>query len=338
MDIPRVKRKFPIFAVLLVFATVTFLFSWLGLFPRQLVESVYARSAFPAISHVAVVIADVLPFSWLDVWISGWIVFLIYVIARRRWRFLIGAVSLFYLWFFWGWGLNYHRLPLANRMHLDTTGIQKEDFDRLAGVAVQEINRLWPLASRDPMDRDAIASMAAKRVDRVILGIDGIDWPLPVRVKRSLLAEPWYLGAGIDGMFNPYGHEALVIKGPLPFELPFLMSHEIAHVHGIANEGEANLVALLATLASDDPLFQYSGWLELRGYLPPASGLDPGPSADLAAISKRILSHRIRLMSNVQTAVLDAHLKANAVPGGIESYSDFVALAIASQKRWKDFR
>jgi hypothetical protein len=35
--------------------------------------------------------------------------------------------------------------------------------------------------------------------------------------------------------------------------------------------------------------------------------------------------------------MLDAHLKANAVPGGIHSYSDIVALAIASQPRWKEF-
>jgi hypothetical protein len=36
--------------------------------------------------------------------------------------------------------------------------------------------------------------------------------------------------------------------------------------------------------------------------------------------------------------MLDAHLKANAVPGGIRSYSDFVSLAILSQSRWKEFQ
>ena len=181
--------------------------------------------------------------------------------------------------------------------------------------------------------------MAAQRVERVVFKIDGTDWPLPAQVKRSFLLEPWYDSAGIDGMFNPFGHEALVIEGPFSFELPFLMSHEIAHVRGIANEGEANLVALFATIASDDPRFQYSGWLYLWGYLHTSRGrLDAGPREDLQAITDRILSNRIQAISNIQTVLLDAHLKANAVPGGIRSYSDFVRLAIASQSRWKEFR
>ena len=63
-----------------------------------------------------------------------------------------------------------------------------------------------------------------------------------------------------------------------------------------------------------------------------------GPRADLQAITDRILSNRIQAISNIQAVLLDAHLKANAVPGGIRSYSDFVGLAIASQSRWKEFR
>jgi hypothetical protein len=181
--------------------------------------------------------------------------------------------------------------------------------------------------------------MAFDRVERVVFAIDGTDWPITHRVKRSVFLEPWYVRAGIDGMFNPFGHEPLVIRGPLPFELPFIMSHEIAHARGIANEGEANLVALLATVASADPRFQYSGWLEVWRYLyaPPEERLDPGVLADLQAIDERFRANQVRLFSRVQTAILDAHLKANAVPGGIRSYSDFVTLAIISQPRWKEF-
>ena len=44
------------------------------------------------------------------------------------------------------------------------------------------------------------------------------------------------------------------------------------------------------------------------------------------------------MISQVQSAMLDAHLKANAVPAGIRSYADIVALAVASQPRWGEFR
>jgi hypothetical protein len=335
----RVKQKFPITTVLFGLAGVTFLASWAELYPRQWVENWYSRGAFPAISHVFGVMADALPISWLDLWTVVGTFILIYGVYRRRWKLLVGSVSFFYLWFFWGWGLNYHRPPVAERLHLSTGSLDKPDVDRFVETATAEINRLWPLASQAPLGRDEISAMAARRVERVVARIDGTDWPASDRVKRSVLWEPWKRGAGVDGMFNPFGHEALVINGPFPFELPFLMAHEIAHVRGIANEGEANLVALLATLASDDPRFQYSGWLYLWGYLRSSSQrLDPGPAADLLKIRDRLLSHRIRFISNVQTAVLDAHLKANAVPGGIRSYSDFVKLAIASQPRWREFQ
>ncbi|HZI51891.1 MAG TPA: DUF3810 family protein [Terriglobia bacterium] len=338
MVISGVKHKLPFSVLLFLLAAVTFLASWLRLFPRTWVESAYARGLFPGISYGLGFFADLIPFSWLDLVIAGCIAILIYGVSRRRWRLLLGTVSFLYLWFFWTWGLNYHRPPVSDRLDLDTSGLQPGDYERFSQTAIQEINRLWPLASRAPLEREAIAVMAMDRVERVVLKVDGKHWRTTHRVKTSLLLDPWYAGAGIDGMFNPFGHEPLVVKGPFPFELPFLMSHEIAHVRGIANEGEANLIALLATVASDDPRFQYSGWLELWGYLGIPESLDPGPQADLRAARDRIRSRRIAMISYMQVAMLDAHLKANAVPGGIRSYSDIVALAIASQPRWSEFK
>jgi hypothetical protein len=340
MGVKGVKKKVPLSVIFPSVALLTFLVSWADLFPREFIETAYSRRVFPTISHVFGVVSGALTISWLDIWILVSIAILIYVVSRRRWRVLIPIVSLAYLWFFWGWGLNYHRLPLAKRLHLDSSALTSDDFQRFGEIAAEEINRLWSLSTNlPPLDRETASTLSVRRVNRVISQIDGTDWKTDTRVKRSVLAQIWYQSAGIDGMFNPFGHEPLVIEGPLAFELPFLMCHEIAHVRGVANEGEANLVALLATVASDDPRFQYSGWLYLWEYLRiPSSRLDPGPRADLKAARDRVLRHQIRFVSQFQTSLLDVHLKANAVPGGIQSYSDFVALAIASRPRWQDFQ
>lgn len=334
-----VKKKVPFLAIFMAVATLTFLASWADVFPRSLVESAYSRRIFPTISHVFGLMAGFLPISWLDVWILVSVVILIYALSRRRWALLFGFASIFYLWFFWGWGLNYHRLPLSRRLEIQTAAVSASDFERFVDTAAAQINHLHPIASRlPPLDRKTASEMAVRRVDRVIREIDGIVWKTDTRVKRSALAQIWYQSAGVDGMFNPFGHEPLVIDGPLPFELPFLMAHEIAHVRGVANEGEANLIALLATVNSEDPRFQYSGWLALWDYLQaPSSRLDPGPRADLKAARDRVLAHRIPFVGRLQAGLLDAHLKANAVPGGIRSYSEFVSMAIATQSRWKDF-
>jgi len=335
-----VKKKLPLYTVILGLAVATFVASWARIFPSRLVESAYSRAIFPTISHILGVVSDAVPFSLLDVSIMVLVAILIYSVWRRRWKFLVGTVSFLYLCFFWGWGLNYHRPAVERRLGLEAAALSDADLDRFAETAAGEINRLWAAASKAPLERAMAADLAAKRVERVVLKIDGTDWRAASHVKRSVIADPWFRIAGVDGMFNPFGHEPLVIGGALPFELPFLMAHEIAHVRGVANEGEANLVALLATLASDDPRFRYSGWLYLWGYLkhPPQAKLDTGPQADLAAVRNRIQSNEIPLVNDLQTAILDAHLKANAVPAGIRSYSEFVALAVASQKRWAEFR
>lgn len=334
----RTWKRIPV--VLAALAVTTFLASWFGLFPARLVESLYARGIFPWISRTAAIAADAVPFSWLDFWILVAVGILIYSLVRRRWLFLLGAVSLFYLVFFWGWGLNYHRPTLASRMNLTPEPLQPAEFGRFAERAAHEINRLWLLSNARPMSAEEAGAEAGRRVERVVSRVDGTDWRAPARLKHSWLSNPWYRMAGVDGIFNPYGHEPIVVSGLLPFENPFLMSHELAHVRGVANEGEANLVALLATMASEDPRFQYSGWLQLWEYLgvAPQTKLDAGPLADLAAIRKRISSGHVALISRLQWAILDAHLKANAVPAGVHSYSEFVSLAIATEPRWAEFR
>src|SRR3970040_2787625 len=102
MGILRVKRKLPFFAIPVGLAILTFLASWGKLFPPGLVETVYARRVFPAISRVSAFMADAIPFSWLDIWIPAAVLFLIYSVARRRWKLLGAAARGFLLCFFCG--------------------------------------------------------------------------------------------------------------------------------------------------------------------------------------------------------------------------------------------
>jgi hypothetical protein len=117
------------------------------------------------------------------------------------------------------------------------------------------------------------------------------------------------------------------------------MAHELAHVHGIADEGDANFIAFLATVESNDAGFQYSGafemWLHLHGS---ANLLDPGPRRDLQTYYDRIRAQEVPGATRLQSAILDSHLRANGVHEGLASYSRFVTLAIATRSRWRDFQ
>ncbi len=343
MVISRVKPKVPVAIFLAILAIVTAFLSGIGWLPSRLIESIYARRVFPTISHIAGSLADFVPFSWLDVWILVLLGVAVYSIRRRKWRLPVGLIALAYLIFFWGWGLNYHRVPLAARLGFqEVPSPSSEQRNQFVQETAESLNRLWPqLGMENPagLTEADIASAADGRVRLVLSRIDGGDWSAAKRIKHSVFADWWFRVAGIDGLFNPFAQEPILVSGILDFELPFLTAHELAHVHGIADEGDANFVAFLATVESPDVWFRYSGafemWVHLGG---PVELLDPGPRRDLQAYYTRIRLQEIPRVARLQSRILDSHLKANGVENGIASYSQFVALAIATQDRWKEFQ
>lgn len=48
---------------------------------------------------------------------------------------------------------------------------------------------------------------------------------------------------------------------------PATMCHELAHLRGYIYEDEANFISFLACVQSEDPLFQYAGYLSVLNYL-----------------------------------------------------------------------
>jgi hypothetical protein len=343
MVISGVKRKFPVAIALAGLAVVTALGTWALPLPPSLVESIYSRRLFPTISHIAGWFADSIPFSWTDVWILLGVFTVVFSLRQKNWRLPLGLVSSVYLIFFWGWGLNYHRSPIEIRMGLKAVPRpSKQEFSQFLAETTKAVNRLWKEVDEQKTGWQDSASMeheASSRVRQVVAQIDGTDWEAATRIKHSYPADLWFHAAGIDGVFNPIGHEPILVSGIPSFRLPFVMTHELAHVHGIADEGDANFVAFLASLGSDDPRFRYSAafemWLHLGGS---ANDLEPGPRRDLQLYSDLIRAQEIPQVSRIQSAILDSHLKANGIQAGVESYSKFVALAIATRDRWGNFR
>ena len=341
MGLLMVKRKVRIFHILMIAAGLSFLLSATGTLPARVVEYGFSRPVFPTISHIAGIAADALPFSWLDPLVVLAVLFLIIVVRWRLWRALAGTAAAGYLLFFWSWGVNYHRQGIELKLGLEGAQASKVEVDAFTKKVAEELNRLWPMTASASIEQSAIAQKASDRTRTVIARLDGKDWTAASKIKRSWIIDPWFRAAGVEGMFNPIVHEPIVTSRLLNFERPFVMCHELAHVRGYPDEGDANLAALFATLSSDDPLFQYSGWFQLWLYLrtPELDELlDDGPRLDLQLYYLRVQAQQIRWISNFQAAMLDWFLKANDVDEGIRSYARFVTVAVASQNRWEEFR
>jgi hypothetical protein len=322
-------------------ALLSFIFSWIALYPTAVVERDYARFFYPKISGLAGWFADSAPFSWLDVSILVAIVGLILLLRKRKWLAIANIVAAGYLVFFWTWGLNYHRQPLDSKLTLDTNRTQPDAMAGFAARVAAELNRLYPDKQKNVYDEARTRAVAYGRVRKVVAIIDGTDWSAAKRIKVSRLGDPWFRAAGIDGVFYPLAHEPIMNNSLLDIERPFVIAHELAHARGYPNEGDANVIATFATLMSDDTTFQYSGWLNLWLYLRSRDRdklLDPGPRSDVQRIFERARAGEIRWINEFQSILLDWFLKANSVEEGVRSYSRVVLIAAASEPDWARFR
>jgi hypothetical protein len=324
-----------------VFAFGTFVASWSAAFPQRLVERWYARGAFPLISSVAEKIADAVAFSWFDVALPIGVALTVIVVYRRRWRYLLFLVSACYVLFFWTWAINYHRQPLASKLEMDSARTQPDALEKFTSRSAGEINRLYSEKHKAPLDDLSLRAEADRRVRHVVQIIDGTDWEAAHRIKISRLADPWFHAAGIDGMFNPVGQEPVISNSVLDIERPFVICHELAHVRGYPDEGDANVIAAFATLMSEHSDFRYSGWLSLWLYLRNRDSdklLEPGPRSDLDRIFARARAEQIGWINDLQRVALDWFLKANHVEQGVRSYSRVVLMAASTEPYWDRFR
>ena len=316
--------------------------------PASIVERWYSTRVFVGLQAVLTPLSNVVPIALLDVLVCGavavWIGLAVVDVRRRGWVRAAGPIGVrtlawsaaLYLVFLATWGLNYRRVPLADKLQFDRTAVSVESARRTALVAVDRVNALYAAAHRvTPMSSAAVSGSLAEGFERASRDLD-LPSITVARPKRTLL-DVYFQRAGVAGMTDPFLLETLVASDLLPVERPFVVAHEWSHLAGIANEGDANFVGWLACLrgsAAD----QYSGWLFLYDELARSvtardraallSALADGPRADLRAIRERVARHVSPRVSAAGWRVYDSYLKANRVESGAASYAEVVRLVL----------
>ena len=322
--------------------------------PRHAVERAYSRGIYPIIQPKLTALTNSTPFAWFDAvvlltlaaTIALWTIRLRNRktgIARALGRLVFDTAAIaavLYLWFLGSWGLNYQRQPLREQLDFREDRITRAALRDLAGRTVHSLNTLhrgahtagWPDLAATPDALDAAFVQAQRDL--------ALPWTAQwARPKRTLL-NFYFTRVSIDGMTNPFFLETLTNQTLLPFERAATVAHEWSHLAGYADESEANFVGWLVCMRGTEPL-QYSGWLSLYGTifnaLPRsdrdeiAARLDPGPRADLQAISARIRRYQIRAASRAGYALYDRFLKANRVEAGVRSYGEVLRLLLGTR-------
>jgi hypothetical protein len=320
--------------------------------PAEFVERGYAGGWYPHLQPLLTRASNAVAFAWLDplVVLAATAVLIGVVRAWRRagwawWRrmanvllLLLQILAALYIAFLLLWGFNYHRAPAVERLQVSADLVTAERLARLAARAVAHVNALHdPARSDGGLSGDALVDTMASPFARA-QGLLGSTWRMtPGRPKVSLIGRTFPL-SGVDGMMNPFALEVILNPEVLPFERPYILAHEWAHLAGHAPESEASFVAFLACLQGPREM-QYSGWLDLLlhvlGALPPPArrealdAIGTGPRADLRAVEARL--RRVQpAVHQVSWSVYDQYLRANRVATGVADYGEVLSLVLGS--------
>lgn len=160
----------------------------------------------------------------------------------------------------------------------------------------------------------------------------------------------------MQGYYFPFSMEANYNDVMHILNIPSTMCHELAHLRGYIYEDEANFIGYLACVESEDPFFQYAGYLSVLTYLnndiyyarrdsreayeeaikelPPAAVTDQVWEDNVFVTQEEW--DRINGKALIDTEVvdkaadvfIDGNLKANGIADGKVSYSRVVKLLL----------
>lgn len=153
----------------------------------------------------------------------------------------------------------------------------------------------------------------------------------------------------ITGVYSFFTGESNINVNFPDYTIPYTAAHEMAHQRGIAREDEANMVAFLVCIGSDDAYIRYSAYLNVYEFV--ASALRSADSAlyrsvsaelnssvygELVAYSNFYQPYRDSTASKVSNVVNNTYLQAQQVSAGTRSYGMVVDLTVAWYKAFPE--
>ena len=240
----------------------------------------------------------------------------------------------------------YHGTTLDKKLGIERREVSAEELYLTATILAKKSNEeakelyfgtngfsVMPYALGDANDKLISAYDVACEKYRFIQ-------PLNSRIKPVMLSELMSY-THITGVYTFFTGEANINVTFPDYTVPYTAAHELAHQRGIAREDEANFVAYLVCIESDDGYIRYSAYLNLLEYVMSAlhrasptlysevmSSLSANVRGELRAYSEFFDKYRDSVASEISGAVNDTYLTIQGTPG-TASYGMVVDLAVA---------
>lgn len=270
---------------------------------------------------------------------------------RRICRHLFVAACILFFLYSANCGVNYYRETYVDPEVYENAQFTLADLEEFCGFTVDMIQEIYngdadEYPSGSELADHAVSSMLTLSSLTVTDAADAFGntsalagfYPRP---KQLTVLSRLFSQMGVSGIYCPFTIEANINGEMTGLEKPFTACHELSHLKGFMNEGEANYIGWLACIDSKDETFNRSGWLiawiyagnslyradpdryyELREKLPEEAIRELDENTEFWA------THETKA-SEVQDRVNDAYLKSNGQDQGIQTYGQLTTLMLA---------
>lgn len=260
---------------------------------------------------------------------------------------LCGILTILTL-FFTAFAPGYFRYSLAKNLSLEDREVSAQELYDTASIVCDEIDQLkgeitfrYNGESIMPYDFDELVEKINQAYAAYAAGEDFVGH-FRSRAK-PIASSSLFTYTHISGVYTFMTGEVNINVNYPDFIRPFTVAHEFSHQRGIAKEEEANFVAYLVCIGSDDAFIRYSGYANLLQYLMDALGkadsslyaklrserLPAEANGEFSAYSLFFRKYSQSTASNVTGAVNNAFLSSQGEKAGTASYGLVVDLAVA---------
>ncbi len=307
-------------------------------------------------------ITNVLPFSIAEACLILIPVFLA-IIIRYVWKYrcnsrkativtlvcIFSVASMFFSSFVLTFSAGYRGTELEDKLELEATKIDKYDLYNSADYLIDEINKLAPEISFSADGFSIMPYSLSEMNDKLIAAYESFSEKYDFinnfnsRLKPVLLSEAMSY-AHITGVYTFFTGESNINIGFPDYTIPYTAAHELAHQRGIAREDEANMMAFLVSLESDDLYIRYCAYVNMYEYVANAlykadkelykkavSKLSSDVRSEQSAYSRFFKKYSKSVTSQISGAVNNVYLQSQGTEGK-KSYGMVVDLTVAYLK------
>lgn len=352
------NKKFLIYLNLLLVIQVLFV-EFISNYPA-IIEKYYSNGIYPFTSNFLRILFGWIPFSIGDLFI-GVIVFgflrWLYKLIKNKFKdykikllTLTAYISLIYSCFYWFWGFNYFREPLATNLGLKQHKYTTEQLTTVAHKITLDFNTVHlKLVKNDslilvnPYNQHEMYLKSMAGYQNLSKSYPQLAYQYK-SVKSSLMSLVQTYN-GTSGYLNPLTGEAQVNDRIPKTGYPTTICHEMAHQIGFAAENEANFIGYLAALSNDDLYFKYAAYRMAFGYLinelrrhnkenfnSVIKTVNKGILKDFRASSQFWDQYKNPIEPLIKKGY-NSYLKANKQSKGIQSYNYVVDLIISYENQ-----